>query len=1295
MAHDSTDGNLLFGVLALQADLLDAARFAEACSAWAGRKDKALADLLIERGWITAQDRMAIDRLVQLKLKKYAGDVRASLAAVATPEVQRAAGTVDDAEIRQSLGGARPGEGPVRIETIAYQPRGRERYTLTRLHARGGIGQVWLAHDTDLGREVALKELRSDRLEGPDIGARFVDEARITGQLEHPGIVPVYELVRPEGDGVPFYTMRFVRGRTLTAVIEAYHQKRVAGEAGPLDQRELLGAFVGVCNAVAYAHARGVVHRDLKGQNVVLGDFGEVMVLDWGLAKVRSAQSGKSFEETLHQPVLREQGTSRGETLPGQVLGTPGYMAPEQAEGRLEKIDERTDVYGLGAILYEVLTGKPPFVGGDTPEVLQKVIHERPVRPRDLVPAVPRALEAVCLKALAKNADQRYESVKALSDEVRHWLADEPVTAYRDGLPARLSRWSRRHKPLVAAAATLLVAAVGGLAATTAVVHGQQQETERQRDLALAERDRADRQQQETKKQKDRAVGERDRADRNFALIQKALEETTTRIADNRRLKEADFHGLRKELLATAVPFYQELAAQRGGDAKLEAARGQTYLRLAKVRGEMGRIDDALADLGQAEKLFRKLLARDPGGVELCRGLAECRMATGSWLVDRSQLKPAQKAVREAIKLWEQLSAEAPRVGGHPRELARSHQVLGTVLAALGRRKDSEAELRTSLKIMARLVKGFPASADFRFELASIHHNLGVHFYHTAHWQAGEQEYRTALRVRAKLVDEFPAEFAYRQAQAQDYESLAILLVRTGKGRQAVAMWEKALKIQEKLVTEFPALPSCRQDLAHTCHNLSRQVADPARKKALAERSLQIKEKLVADFPQVPGFRDDLARSLLGRADRLIAARQWPEAQEAVDRAQELQAQLVAKFPEVVQYAVYQGAGLAAGGELELARGRLLPALSWYDKAAVKLEAAIKRNWSPTIARPMFYDAQFKRAIILYNLARHAEAFEALDALLTGPGVAGKLLVRASAFCTFVTGRKQNASVAPEYAGRAMRLLTRARAEDRLQKPEQLAEAFYNLGTSLMNAGWLEEAMPAFRQALALNKHYAEAHCNLGHTLLRKGQFAAAVVSLRRGHELGRKRLFWSYPSARWVKSAERLVELDARLPALLRRESKPANDVERLELATLCQQPYKRFYAASARFWLETLTANPDLANLKNNYRYYAAWAAALAGCGKGEDAGKLDDRERHRLRRQALEWLRADLLLWTNQLGGKEGQKSVAVQQLRHWQEDPNLAGVRDPAGLSKLPLDEREAWGKLWAQIGTLVAKGENKS
>ncbi len=452
----STDRNLLFGVLALQADLLDRDQFAEACAAWAARKDGALADLLVERGWLSDEDRSHVEYLLERKVQKHAGNTRASLAAAATPEARGVLESLHEPTIQTVVAALPPAPTYAVASTVAYRPEGRARYTLTRLHAQGGLGQVWLATDADLGREVALKELKPERRDDPALAGRFLEEARITGQLEHPGIVPVYELVRSASESGPFYTMRFVRGRTLGEAIRDYHRKRQLGKAGPLDLRELLSAFVSVCNAVAYAHSRGVLHRDLKPVNVALGDYGEVMVLDWGLAKVL----GKADEPSDLRPVSLEGEPSRDATVEGQVVGTPAYMAPEQAEGRLDRLDARTDVYGLGAVLYELLTGAVPFTGTNTPEVLQRVMHDPPVPPRQRSVPVAPALEAICLKALAKRSEERYPSARDLAKDVERWLADEPVAAWPEPWTVRLGRWVRRHQTGVAAVAAALLMAI-------------------------------------------------------------------------------------------------------------------------------------------------------------------------------------------------------------------------------------------------------------------------------------------------------------------------------------------------------------------------------------------------------------------------------------------------------------------------------------------------------------------------------------------------------------------------------------------------------------------------------------------------------------------------------------------------------------------------------------------------------------------------------------------------------------------------------------------------------------------
>jgi PAS domain S-box-containing protein len=401
-----TDDNLLFGTLALQMGLIDAGQFVEACKLWSQDPGSPLADLLVARGWLLPADKGRVEHLLRAPRLDGSGTVAFA------PEAS----------------GSTPAEHPIKQRAAAAPPilanplgpvaAPAERYVPRHIHAAGGMGRIWLARDTQLNRDVALKELRLEAGDDAGLRSRFLREAQITGQLEHPGVVPVYEVARQPLSGLPFYTMRFVRGRTLTEASEAFHARRRAGQAEPLELVALLSAFVAACNTIAYAHSRRVLHRDLKGENVILGDFGEVVVLDWGLAKQLDAAEEADAAGT-HAAAWEPGGADQ--TLQGDVIGTPAYMAPEQAAGRPDIIDHRTDIYGLGAILYEILTGQPPFTGTNSLEVIIKAARGEPARPRELWSEVPAALESTCLRALARDPANRHASAADLAREVQTW----------------------------------------------------------------------------------------------------------------------------------------------------------------------------------------------------------------------------------------------------------------------------------------------------------------------------------------------------------------------------------------------------------------------------------------------------------------------------------------------------------------------------------------------------------------------------------------------------------------------------------------------------------------------------------------------------------------------------------------------------------------------------------------------------------------------------------------------------------------------------------------------------------
>lgn len=430
--------DLILGLLLPRVAGVTPEQMAPVLEAWSGQKEKSLPEVCVEMGVITAAQGAEVESRADEIIRRAGGNASRAL-----HELLRS-------ETRTEL--------PVPPPAIA------DRYAVIRDLPQGGLGWVGLADDRRLKRQVVVKQIKEGRTDAL-YPMQFEREVHAAAALEHPNIVPVYD-AGTDAAGRPFYVMRYIPGDSLKQAIARHHP----GEPGQsltarsLALRDLLGRFVSVCEAVAFAHSKKIVHRDIKPANIMVGSFGEAQLIDWGLVKV---------EDELGVPAF---------------AGTSAYKAPEQAEGADDRIGPSTDVYGLGATLYHILVGRPPFPGEDciiTADVIRGIFP----RPRQVNPEVAPALEAICIKAMARDPADRYPSAKALAGDVERWLADEPVGVYRDPWTKRVARFAKRHRTAMTAVGAVAATAVMWIAAGYVIVSGQLAETERARMVATRSRD--------------------------------------------------------------------------------------------------------------------------------------------------------------------------------------------------------------------------------------------------------------------------------------------------------------------------------------------------------------------------------------------------------------------------------------------------------------------------------------------------------------------------------------------------------------------------------------------------------------------------------------------------------------------------------------------------------------------------------------------------------------------------------------------------------------------------------------
>ncbi|HWE36980.1 MAG TPA: serine/threonine-protein kinase [Isosphaeraceae bacterium] len=1010
--HADTERDLIPGTLAGQSAPIDADQLAETCATWEPEKSASTGGPPVAKGLPDEAGRADLGATIDLTVQSQGGDSHGTQLASAEalrrdvgdpahgalqPTIDSCAGSLEDTQRIDDApdpGGHRS-PAHVRISALDRGGESRDRYTRTHLHARGGIGQVWLARDGSLGREVALKELRPEKAESPGVSARFLYEAKVTGQLEHPGIVPVYELADAADGRGPYYTMRFIRGKTLSEAIRDYHEARERGGDDPVALRDLLMAFVAVCNAVGYAHSRGVIHRDLKGANVVLGDFGEVMVLDWGLAKV----AGQA-EAAAASPFLPDREDGHEETREGQILGTPAYMAPEQADGRLDEIDSRTDIYGLGAILYEVLAGRPPFTASKLTELLEMVRDRAAEPPGKLNPGAPPALGAVCLKALAKKPADRYATATELADEVRRWLADEPVLAYPEPFARRAWRWAKRHRTAVAAAGALAASAVVALGVGNVLIA-------RERDEARLQRQQA----------------------------RQAVDDMYTGVAE--QWLEDRHDPLQRQFLEKALHYYENFTRQDAREPQVRLERGRAFLRLADIRRKLGQNVEARQSYARAVEVLGALAADRPGlrdarhhlaraqgrlAVHLVglgdyadaegllaqgeRGLEDLASGPGATADDRRELafvrkvqgdlkrltghfEEAGRSYRRAIADLGPLRSQAPADLAVRRDLAAAHEALGQLDRELGRPADAVASYRAAMGLQETLLAESPTVPTLREALARTYNSLALLLLESGPAPEAEPYLRRELQQFERLAGDFPDRPEYRRTLARSSTNLGIVLRDTGRTAEAEGFYRRAIDLNAKLAAEAPEVVQYRLDLAKCLNNLADLLGGTGRfEPAEVEyrRALALAEPLAADHPEAPRHRFFLAvvlKQLAGVGQDLGR----PDAEANYGRALALMDGLVASYPDDADYRKELAKCLGNYGTLVAAAGRKADAETAYRKA-LDLDAKL------LAASPAARDVLHDRARVLSNLGElrlpgaedvYARSLAAYEALLADP----------------------------------------------------------------------------------------------------------------------------------------------------------------------------------------------------------------------------------------------------------------------------------------------------------------------
>jgi serine/threonine protein kinase/tetratricopeptide (TPR) repeat protein len=853
-------------------------------------------------------------------------------------------------------------EGPGTGALIAW------RYLLLRQIGEGGMGSVWEAEQTaPITRRVAVKLIRTDRGHSEAIVSRFEAERQAIALMDHPHIAKLLDAGTTD-DGSPFFVMELVPGVPLNVFCDEHK----------LSIPERLALFAQICGAVQHAHQKGIIHRDLKPSNILVDarDGKPVpKVIDFGLAK---ATTGLRLSEHTQLTGF------------GALVGTPLYMAPEQAAANVVDVDTRADIYALGVILFELLTGSTPLARETLrkapPDELLRLIREeeapspssRLSSATDPAVAANRRTESVrlgrlvrgeldwiVLKALAKDRDRRYETANGFARDIERCLNHEPVQAGPPSASYRFKKFVRRNRgPVLAVGLVLFALVVGVIGTTLGLIEAQRQTAARDQALAAATAERTRAEENETKAKAEAAAKEQARAAEKVERenAQKAQAEThlaytdavdvidtmTSELVGDVLTSQKELSTDQKRVLTAALATYQKYVAPKGDDEKSRVRTAIMAYRVGLIESRLGRRAQAVASFRTARGGFEKLIADFNPTPEHRNNLAFCSLNLGTQLLELGELVEAEKLYREALGTFENLTQENPKEPEFRRGLGSGHNLLGTLLSSLGKWTLAREHFQLGLAIRQRLATEFPRLADHQKHLAIAHTSLGHVLHSMGKQEEAQEQLKSALAICEQLSSRFPEVADYRHGLAHNLTNFGGVLCEQGKREEGLEQFQKALTLREKLVEDFPARPDYRMDLARVHVNLGKllrergTVADAQERYKRAQTLLQ---QLVTDFPTVPAYRTALAKTLtdLGDLLPLLGTKREQAQRELYQQALTIQERLVADSPDVTEYQQdlaetlwRMGAVLGNLGKRPEARDHYRKALTWQEKLAVK-----------------------------------------------------------------------------------------------------------------------------------------------------------------------------------------------------------------------------------------------------------------------------------------------------------------------------------------------------------------------